>query len=246
MVSSPRFPDQIIIIIITKCEILWNVNPSLIICNWRWCAKYHGLTLRSTKVQYNKEKSFKCVICHLLETTSEQVTSKRTNYMVWGIPLKFKTIVTQLVAKFLALHDTLFIRACHWTRTWDTRINTTPLYSVSLSAIAILPFHLRLRIPNNVFLWDVLIKNFICVTPPLERTFRPFHPPWFDGPDSSICLFIDKYKLWSSSLCNCLRSFTSYFLGPDVPHPRFVIILSLCSYLNVKDQASIRKNIQRH
>jgi hypothetical protein len=56
-----------------------------------------------------------------------------------------------------------------------------------------------------------------------------------------ICLILgDEYILWSSSLCNFLRSpVTSSLLGPNIILRTLLSeTLSLCSSLNVRDQAS--------
>jgi hypothetical protein len=55
-----------------------------------------------------------------------------------------------------------------------------------------------------------------------------------------LMIFVEECNLWSSSLCNFLRSLiTSSLLGPNVLlRTLFSNTLSLCSSLNVRDQVS--------
>jgi hypothetical protein len=54
---------------------------------------------------------------------------------------------------------TLFIRICHRTISWATRIKYRSFHYMSWWFVIILLYHLRLGLPSDPFLWDVLVHH---------------------------------------------------------------------------------------
>jgi hypothetical protein len=91
--------------------------------------------------------------------------------------------------------------------------------------------------------WSILFRissqNYTCI-PHVSHAFyvcRPSQPPDF----ITLIVLNEKYKLWSSSLCNFLQPLVTSSLPQ---HP--VLTLSPCSYLNMRDQASHPYNMKNY
>jgi hypothetical protein len=67
--------------------------------------------------------------------------------MVWGIPLKFKALVTQLVEKFPTLHDTLHK---------SMPLNPNPGQPNQYHTIILYLYkrYCNIALPNDIFRWD--------------------------------------------------------------------------------------------
>jgi hypothetical protein len=94
-----------------------------------------------------------------------------SNYTIpWRRNLTEKIIVAQLVKKFPVFYGTQrfitqFTWDCHWTLTWNRRIQSTVSHPISLRHILILPSHLRLG-----FLLYALLPRVLHAP--------PSHPTW--------------------------------------------------------------------
>jgi hypothetical protein len=158
----------------------------------------------------------------------------------WSRVLLEKLIVTHIV-KFCTFYITqgfiiMFMRTCHWSRSWGRWLQSAPSHPISLGSILI-SSHLCLGLPSGLFPSDFLTKILYA------SLISPVHVTC----PTSICIlhfiiltiFAEVYKLWSSLLCSLLQFPTTSSLDSNILlSTLFPYTLNLCSFLSVRDQVS--------
>jgi hypothetical protein len=155
---------------------------------------------------------------------------------------------------------TAFTRALHLYLSRARPIPPTPLNPISARSILMLSTHLRIGLPSGLYPSGFPTNNlYAFLFSPVYVTcsmiilckIRGFHGGDLQEPHgetSQMTPFFmiiliklgEEYKSCSSSLCNVLHPPVTHFLfGPNILISNlFSNTLSLCSYLNVRDQAS--------
>jgi hypothetical protein len=115
--------------------------------------------------------------------------------------------VASLVKNFPAMYGTCKVhyhdhKAHHWTESWATGIQSTSSQPISLPRILILSSH-PCGLQTGLFLSHSPIRSLHAFLITSMRTTRPYHPNFFEL-IIPITLY-KRYKLWSSSFCNCLH-----------------------------------------
>lgn len=106
-----------------------------------------------------------------------------------------------------------FTRVSDFFLHWARYIQFTPSLSICVRSILILPSHLRQVIDSGHFLSGISPKYFMHFFHFLCMIYAPPNSlSWFDNLHE---IFGEKYKLWSFSFSNFLRSHViSYLLCP--------------------------------
>jgi len=161
----------------------------------------------------------------------------------WYTVLLEKLTGLQLVKKFPAFHGTRrFITALisvrHLSLSWASPVQSIYPHPTSWRSVLILSTHLRLGLPSGLFpsgfpakILHTPFSSPIRATCPAHLILLDFIPRTILG---------EKYKSFSSSLCNRLHSsVTSSLLGPNILlNTMFSNTLSFLSSRNIRDQVS--------
>ena len=167
------------------------------------------------------------------------------NYLLtpWCRVLLGKLTVLQLVKKFPAFHGTRkFITALtsvrHLCLSWASQIQSIYPHPTSCRSVLILSTHLHVGLPSGLFPSGFPTKILhTTISTPIRATC-PAHLILLDFITRTI--WGEKYRSFSSSLCNLLHSpVTSSLLGPNMLlNTIFSNTLSFLSSFNVSDQVS--------
>ena len=161
----------------------------------------------------------------------------------WCTVLLEKLTGLQLVKKFPAFHGTrrfitAFTSVLHLSLSWASTIQSIYPHPTSWRSIPILSTHLRLGITSGLLHSGFPTKTlYTPISSPLRATC-PAHLILLDFITRTI--LGEKYKSFSSSLCNLLQSpVTSSLLGPNILlNTMLSNTLSFLSSRNVNDQVS--------
>jgi len=127
--------------------------------------------------------------------------------------------ISQLVKKFPASYGNrrftiVFTTTHHWSLSWSRCVQSTSSHSISVRSVLILSSHLRPHLPSGIFPSDFRRKFCMHYSYPINATFRA-HLILLDV--TTLIIFVEAWKLRSSSLCSFLQPpVTSSLFGPNV------------------------------
>jgi hypothetical protein len=155
--------------------------------------------------------------------------------------------VGQLVNKCHAFHGnwrliTMLTKACHWAKHWDSKIQSTTSYFISLWLILTLSSHLHLRLPSghlpSCFLTKVCVHFSSLQT---CHTLCPSHTPWL----TILILFGEGQKSMKFFIKQLFAS-TCYFLPLRSKYSPQQLIVKHTQLMVFSLQAKFHAHIKQH